>query len=528
MRIRNCWLYNEYQIGVLGTVVVALGVLFFFGTGTRCEAGLTYFPGQTRLEVKETLRVEYSLAVLAWQLPSGVLLADRMTPAGSSRFGTALQPHTPGSEWFLVRTGGIGFHSCAFSLTDYGWVHISDDIFVVLEVAPEKLNQFAACSLKKLRIPQGPPPLGSERYSQGLRNYLNQPGVVSKKPAHQGLIEVFLESGDQALLEHVIQEISGFISFTYEGNPHTVHTRYYSSSDKTLVASYLGDKLSKYGYEVQYETFSVGNVTCRNVVATLTGTTFPDEYVVVGGHYDSISEQAMTLAPGADDNGSGAALVMEIARMAAHCAFERSIQFVLFDSEEQGLNGSYYFVEQAVGSGRTIVSAIIADMVSYYDNNYGVIIEGEPEWETLMSIMAESTATYTTLTSRKDYYSWGSDHVPFQQAGIPAFLAIEWDYEDYPYYHTSQDNWEHIASTSVIAFEISQACAATLAEVAGLQSIDVPALSNAGLSVLILILSGLLYLTHFCTNHFVGRKRKKGVYVQESDRNIHVHTFVSL
>jgi hypothetical protein len=108
-------------------------------------------------------------------------------------------------------------------------------------------------------------------------------------------------------------------------------------------------------------------------------------------------------------------------------------------------------------------------MVCFYDDDYGVIIEGETPWESLMTVMEDAVADYTTLISRKDYNSWGSDHVPFQQAGIPAFLAIDWDWGSYPHYHQSTDNWANLAATAHIGSEIAQACAATLAEVAGLQ-----------------------------------------------------------
>ena len=125
-----------------------------------------------------------------------------------------------------------------------------------------------------------------------------------------------------------------------------------------------------------------------------------------------------------------------------------------------------------MAAGRTIVSAITADMVSFYDDDYGVIIEGETPWESLMTVMEDAVADYTTLSSRKDYSSWGSDHVPFQQAGIPAFLAIDWDWGSYPHYHESTDNWANVAATAHIGSEITQACAATLAEVAGLRSMS--------------------------------------------------------
>jgi len=308
------------------------------------------------------------------------------------------------------------------------------------------------------------------------------------------VIPGFLAQSDAAALSQVHQELAGATPFYYQGNFYTVTSRFYDTYQKALVADYLGEKLAGYGYSVAYQEFDVGGVPCRNVVATLTGSTAPDEFVVVGAHYDSTSEQPYDLAPGADDNGSGSSLVMEIARMAATREFDRSIQFVLFDSEEQGLYGSYHFVSEAVASERVIVAAIIADMVTFYASNYGVIIEGEVDWESLMSIMEANTAAYTSLASRKDYDSWGSDHVPFQQAGIPAFLAIEWDWDLYPYYHTSADDWENIQATAHLGFEISQACAATLAEVAGLHAYAVPGLAPPMMGLLILVLSVLAYV----------------------------------
>ena len=87
-----------------------------------------------------------------------------------------------------------------------------------------------------------------------------------------------------------------------------------------------------------------------------------------------------------------------------------------------------------------------------------------------MSVMENNTNVLTDIANQKDYFSFGSDHVPFQQAGIPAFLAIEYDYDDYPGYHQTSDTWSQIAGTGVIGTQITIACAATLAEVAILQA----------------------------------------------------------
>jgi len=147
-----------------------------------------------------------------------------------------------------------------------------------------------------------------------------------------------------------------------------------------------------------------------------------------------------------------------------------SRQFVLFDSEEQGLVGSYHFVDAAASAGRNIISAITMDMVAFYDTHYAVRIEGQTPWEWLMAIMENQTNLHTDIGNQKDYNSWGSDHVPFQQAGIPAFLAIDYDYGSYPGYHQTSDTWNQIVTSAHIGTQITKACAGTLAEVAGLQS----------------------------------------------------------
>ncbi len=422
-------------------------------------AGISFLPGLDQERAMKTFPLEPSVALLTWELPGGLLVADRLGAGGDVRFGEGFPAAHPEGRWFLVEAG-------PGQLRSFGTVHLQDGGFALLEVAPSGLDALYRGRFRMQRIALEPPPAGWERYG-ALVATAHAGGSHRTDP---GDVAAFVASVDQAAYQLMLQEISGAASFIHNSTPHTVSTRYYSTADKTLVGDYLYQKLVDYGYTVTFDNFMVGGTPCRNLVATRTGLTAPDEYVVVGAHYDATSPQATTLAPGAEDNGSGSCLVMEIARMAAGRDFDRSVQFVLFDSEEQGLNGSEHFVDEAIAAGRVIVSAITADMVSYYDSNYGVLIEGEVAWETLMSVMESAVATHTTLNSRKDYLSWGSDHVPFQQAGIPAFLAIDWNWGSYPHYHQTSDTWANVAATAHIATEITQACAATLAEVAGLRS----------------------------------------------------------
>jgi hypothetical protein len=462
-RIRSVMKVNR----TLPPIAVLLTVLLV--PAMAQAAGICYLPGVDRSAAVE-LDLEPSLALLTWELPGGLLVVDRTAEGEPVADGLPIAPVYPAGEWFLVdarvrRLGAAPAHLTLNRLEKFGAVHRLGGDFALCEVPAERLSAFLAAGFDGQRIPTGPPPEGWKRYGERVATAVERRGLRADPVDVAAFVAFF----DEAAFQQILQEISGAVPFVHDGSPHTVSTRHYDSADKHLVGDYLFEKLVGYGYTVEFDDFIYNGTPCRNVVATKIGVTSPDEYVVVGGHYDSTSEQPGTLAPGAEDNGSGSSLVMEVARMAAALEFDRSVQFVLFDAEEVGLVGSEHFVDEAVSAGRTIVSAITADMVCFYDDDYGVIIEGEPPWESLMTVMEEAVNDYTTLSSRKDYISWGSDHVPFQQAGIPAFLAIDWDWDSYPYYHQSTDSWANLAATAHIGSEITQACAATLAEVAGLQ-----------------------------------------------------------
>jgi len=425
-------------------------------------AGVSFVPAGL-LQGNQTSRPD--LSVLTYHVPGGVIIADRLAPGQATRFGTAFPRHSQKAEFFLVQNKGHDrpAHEVARILASLGDIPWHSGNTFLVEIPAANQARFAALDLDRAHIPLTAPPAGWDRL-QG------EPvaSAVARGPTDLILIQDFVNNISQPAFFQTIQEISGHAYFFF-GGLRSVSTRFYSSADKDLVADYLAAKLTGYGYTVTFENFMSGSTPCRNIVATKLGTVTPTEYVVVGGHYDSISPDPTNTAPGAEDNGSGIAAIMEMARISAARDFERSVQFVLFDSEEQGLYGSAHFVANATAASRNIVGAVILDMVSYYNTSYAVRIEGQTPWEWLMAIMETKVNLNTNIASQKDYLSWGSDHVPFQQAGIPAFLAIDYDYDSYPGYHQTNDVWGQIAGTAQLGTQITTACAATLAEVAILQ-----------------------------------------------------------
>lgn len=447
-----------FGLTALASVVVAPATASANG-----HAAVLLIPGATRDQV---LDAPASWDLPTWELPEGLLVVDRRGWDGAPTLqGQAFAPQHPDSEWYLVYRPHLArgrYGEQAADPARFGHVHHAGATAWVVEVPRERLDDFYAAAFR-LHYLDRTLVVRPRNGSIGART-----GAPAATNIDEAMKAAYIDGLEQQSYDLLIREITGDTSFALDGGAHTVSTRYFNTAGNNLVAAYLAQKLADWGYAVELDTFMVGSHICRNVVATKLGTTTPEEIVVVGGHYDSTSQQPGSLAPGAEDNASGTSLVMEIARISADRQFERTVRFVLFDAEEVGLRGSIHFVDDALAAGREIIAAITADMVAYYQSTIGVIIEGQTPWEWLMQLMAANVEAHTDIVHRKDYHSWGSDHVPFQQAGIAAFLAIDWDWSLYPYYHRTTDTWLRIAATAHLGLEITRAAAATLADVAGL------------------------------------------------------------
>ncbi len=151
-----------------------------------------------------------------------------------------------------------------------------------------------------------------------------------------------------------------------------------------------------------------------------------------------------TAAPGAEDNASGCAGVLELARAFAATPPPRTILFACYAGEEQGLYGSEDHVADLPASGEDAGygGGLILDMIGYTgDAELDVLLESEPIGQPLIDAFAASAADFTTLAVDVALNAWGSDHVPYLEAvpALPAMLAIENDWDDYPDYHRTTD-----------------------------------------------------------------------------------------
>jgi acetylornithine deacetylase/succinyl-diaminopimelate desuccinylase-like protein len=210
------------------------------------------------------------------------------------------------------------------------------------------------------------------------------------------------------------------------------------------------------------------NVT--NIVATLKGTTNLDRVYVVSGHYDSMCTNpadAECDSPGANDDASGSAASLELARVMSKRKFDATIVFMTVAGEEQGLLGATYYAKQAVIEKKNIeamfTNDIIGGVLTFKNvanrNSVRVFSEGVPSDETeqqagtrrsvggendsasrqLARFIKETGDKYlpkftVEMIYRRDRYGRGGDHIPFVERGFTAVRITETN-EDYDHQH---------------------------------------------------------------------------------------------
>ena len=205
-----------------------------------------------------------------------------------------------------------------------------------------------------------------------------------------------------------------------------------------------------------------------NVVAVKEGTTTPEEEMILGGHYDSVPSNCDD-APGADDNGSGIGVIVEAARVMAQTDFERTVKFVCFSGEEQGLHGSDAYAARAQAEGTQIVGMFNLDSVGWNDDYFRLFSDDYSAWLGDLALTMAGTYAPTLET----YHWWcptcnGSDHYPFWQHGFEAICGIEtWDPTP-PHHHTAGDTAGLLDRT--LMANVAKISVATVASVAGVDT----------------------------------------------------------
>ncbi|HOW96340.1 MAG TPA: M20/M25/M40 family metallo-hydrolase [Kiritimatiellia bacterium] len=261
-------------------------------------------------------------------------------------------------------------------------------------------------------------------------------------------------------LAYAMNELTGPAACVADGSYTNIRTRYTTSGRPSWRANaYMAEYFSALGLSVTQRAWAVGGTSNRNVIATLPGTTASSEVVVICAHIDNMPSGAT--APGADDNASGSLAVLLAAEVFRDFTFQRTIRFVLFTGEEQGLYGSEAYAAQCAAAGDNIVGVLNLDMIAWDSGSDGVLwldtrLTSDPGYAADRAIAAMFTnvvAVYGISGLAAQIHANGveySDHYSFWTEGYPAILAIEDDDDFNPYYHTTSDtastlNWTYFA-----------------------------------------------------------------------------------
>ncbi len=239
-----------------------------------------------------------------------------------------------------------------------------------------------------------------------------------------------------AYLDSIIDLVSYDSLYAVDLRLQNFQTRYSFTDSVIAAANWIKNRFLSFGYDsVYFDSFphpSNPSSTQLNVVCVKVGDQNPERVVLIGGHYDSVvyGGNPYLWAPGADDNGSGTTSTIEIARILANIPTDKTIYFVPFAAEEQGLYGSDHFADLALSHGLNIDLMINLDMVAYEPNSFwNVAVESNQANSDFVDLAAQMALDYTSLYPQVSYQTSGySDHWPFLQNGYNAIFISEGDF----------------------------------------------------------------------------------------------------
>ncbi|MFW2368560.1 MAG: M28 family peptidase [Desulforhopalus sp.] len=288
-----------------------------------------------------------------------------------------------------------------------------------------------------------------------LFSFIRMPGTSFKGPLPQLTPQEHLSA--ELLAEHVRV-------LADEIGPRNI----WEPPSMATTVSYLKKTLRSMGYQVSIQEFSAYNVIAQNLEVEVRGTRQPEAIVVVGAHYDTVAH-----CPGANDNGSGVAVLLELARLLAKRLPERTIRLVVFANEEPPFfysksMGSRHYARRSRDRRENIVGMLSLETMGYFNDT-----PGSQHYPFPLSFFYPDTADFIgfvgNIRSRKlvrqsiaafrshalfpaeglaapafvTGVGW-SDHNSFWKEGYPAIMITDTAFFRYKAYHTVQDTPEKL------------------------------------------------------------------------------------
>jgi Zn-dependent M28 family amino/carboxypeptidase len=228
-------------------------------------------------------------------------------------------------------------------------------------------------------------------------------------------------------------------------------------------ARYISTLFESIGYQPNLQSFSVQGRTVSNIEVVKPGTERPDEIVVVGAHYDSVVG-----SPGANDNATGVAGVLELARMLRSQQLSRTVHFVAFVNEEPPYSytnamGSRRYAERAASRGERITAMLSLETIGYYSDEddsqhypapFGHFYPNKGNFIGFVGNLQSRKLVHRAIASFRSHAKFPSeglaapgwvtgigwsDHWSFWKSGYPGIMVTDTALFRYPQYHSSAD-----------------------------------------------------------------------------------------
>ncbi|KAG0250414.1 hypothetical protein BG011_008358 [Mortierella polycephala] len=266
----------------------------------------------------------------------------------------------------------------------------------------------------------------------------NHPIITkSKTLKHRKSLQAIVDQVNIKTLEKDVTWLTG----EADGSPFL--TRSSTSKQSLEVAQWIKSQFESYGCD-KVELMTYNRRFGPNVICTFTGTERPDEHVIIGAHHDSRGSFFNPRAPGADDDGSGSSMLLQVARIikANNLSFGRTFVISAFSGEEQGLFGSAALARKMKEDGTSITMMIQGDMLAYRKPGEPIQVAFPARYHTpeLSSLLRNVTELYVPEAVVGITGACCSDHQSFWEAGFPAtaFFERNGPIAD-PMYHNSGD-----------------------------------------------------------------------------------------
>lgn len=290
---------------------------------------------------------------------------------------------------------------------------------------------------KAKQLDQGHVPCFSIRPLAGIDTAFNAPALRVRRGASLPWVQALVNRITRPPLEADLKQLIAF------------RDRFSTSVNYMAAAKLARTQLTSMGYQTRLQNIRVGGGASMNVIADRVGQgRVPRGVVILSAHLDSINLAGgpSAVAPGADDDGSGSAGVLAIARALKDHRAVHDLRLILFGGEEQGLFGSRQYVASLSPAQRKRIRAVVhMDMIGAVNATpAAVLLEGALLSQSVVEGLADAAATYSSLKVQTSLHPFNSDHVSFLNAAVPAVLTIEGTDDANSSIHSANDTLAHI------------------------------------------------------------------------------------